>query len=63
MWFLAQSEYSHVYLIQLEYENNTVTDLIVRYYDTIPPASNICVTHGGLFIATSEAGDQYSFMS
>ncbi|KAK8791095.1 hypothetical protein WA158_005726 [Blastocystis sp. Blastoise] len=56
-FFLVQSEYGDLYRITLTYSNQQVEDLSIKYYDTIPPASNLCITEKGQLLATFESGD------
>ena len=56
-FFLAQSEYGDLYKISLDWENDTVKDVVVRYFDTIPTCSSVCVLKSGFLFAASECGD------
>lgn len=53
----AQSEYGDVYKVTLEYEDERVTELKIKYFDTIPPCTSICVLKTGFLFAASEFGN------
>lgn len=54
---MAQSEYGDVYKITLDYNNNDVLDMTIKYFDTIPVATSLHLTKFGFLLATSEVGD------
>ncbi|GAB4816845.1 hypothetical protein N2152v2_003891 [Parachlorella kessleri] len=62
---LVQSEYGDLYKVSLDYEGETVRELRVKYFDTIPPANSICVLRKGFLFAASEFGDHalYQFQA
>ena len=39
----VQSEYGDLYKVSLEWEGEAVSELRVKYFDTIPPANALCV--------------------
>ena len=53
----VQSEYGDLYKVTLLYEGSVVRDLKVKYFDTIPTASSICILRRGFLFAASEHGD------
>lgn len=53
----VQSEYGDVYRLDLKYEGETVTELKCKYFDTIPPATALCILRRGFLFAASEFGD------
>ena len=53
----AQSEYGDLYKVSLEYNQKTVTELRVKYFDTIPRTISICVLKTGFLFAASEFGN------
>ena len=61
---LLQSEYGDLYKITLAYDGDTVTELRVKYFDTIPPCTSICVLKTGFLFAASEFGNHalYQFL-
>lgn len=54
---LMQSEYGDIYKVSLEYRGETVTELRVKYFDTLPPCSSICVLKTGFLFAAAEFGN------
>lgn len=65
-FFLLQSEYGDLYKITLETSgkesgNDKVTDIVVRYFDTIPPSNSLCVLRTGFLFAASEFGNHGLF--
>ncbi|QDZ20127.1 subunit 3 of splicing factor 3B [Chloropicon primus] len=63
-FFLVQSEYGDLYKVTLDCERETVKDLKIRYFDTIPVCTSICVLKSGFLFAGSECGDHalYQFL-
>lgn len=61
---LLQSEYGDIYKVTLDYEGETVTEVKVKYFDTIPPCASICVLKTGFLFAASEYGNHglYQFV-
>ena len=59
-----QSEYGDLYKITLAYEGDVVTELRIKYFDTIPPCTSICVLKTGFLFAASEFGNHalYQFL-
>ena len=53
----AQSEYGDVYKVSLTYREKTVTEVKVKYFDTLPPCISICVLKTGFLFAASEFGN------
>ncbi|KAK9916752.1 hypothetical protein WJX75_006568 [Coccomyxa subellipsoidea] len=64
-FFLVQSEYGDLYKVTLAYQDNTVTELKIKYFDTIPPCTSICVLKTGFLFAAAEFGNHalYQFLS
>ena len=52
-----QSEYGDIYRVTLKYSGSSVTEVAVKYFDTIPPCASLCVLKSGFLFAASEAGD------
>jgi len=60
---LLQSELGDLYKVTLGVDplgggagQCTVTELTVKYFDTIPPASTMCITRNGYLFATGDGG-------
>mmetsp|Transcript_24270 Transcript_24270/g.47531 ORF Transcript_24270/g.47531 Transcript_24270/m.47531 type:complete len:1062 (+) Transcript_24270:1-3186(+) len=60
-FFLVQTELGDIYKITLEYEEDDVADMHIKYFDTIPVAASICVLRTGFLFSASEYGDHYLF--
>lgn len=59
---LAQSERGDLYRIEVVLDSaRAVTDLIVRYFDSIEPASHLTITRSGLLFAASDSGDHHLY--
>uniref|UniRef100_A0A7S0MU40 DNA damage-binding protein 1 n=1 Tax=Pyramimonas obovata TaxID=1411642 RepID=A0A7S0MU40_9CHLO len=60
-FFLLQSEYGDIYKVTLEYKTQgdaeVVTELKMKYFDTIPTCAAICVLKTGFLFAGSEFGN------
>lgn len=56
-FFLLQSEYGDLYKVTLDYQGETVKDVKIRYFDTIPTSSSICILKSGFLFAAAECGD------
>ncbi len=75
-FFLAQSELGDLYKISLTLEapppaaaasgaSKRVKDVVIKYFDTIPPSNSLCITRNGLLFAAAEFGNHqlYEFLS
>ena len=60
----VQSEYGDIYKVTLETRQETVTAVKVKYFDTLPPCSALCVLKTGFLFAASEYGNHalYQFI-
>ncbi|KAG2431599.1 hypothetical protein HYH02_013292 [Chlamydomonas schloesseri] len=63
-FFLVQSEYGDIYKVTLTYEGEAVTEVKVKYFDTIPVTTSIAVLKTGFLFAASEYGNHalYQFV-
>ncbi|KAF5839279.1 CPSF A subunit region-domain-containing protein [Dunaliella salina] len=63
-FFLVQSEYGDIYKVTLEAQQETVTAVKVKYFDTVPPCASIAVLKTGFLFAASEYGNHalYQFI-
>jgi splicing factor 3B subunit 3 len=56
---LVQSELGDLYRVTLELDaSKKVTELRVKYFDTLPVASSISITRNGMLFVASESGNQ-----
>jgi len=44
----------------MDYDLETVRDIKIQYFDTLPVASSLCVMRAGFLFAASEFGNQYA---
>eukprot|EP00798_Chlamydomonas_sp_ICE-L_P023642 gene23642-9170_t len=58
------SEYGDIYKVTLGYDGETVQEVKVKVFDTIPPCTSICVLKTGFLFAASEFGNHslYQFV-
>ncbi|PIA41588.1 hypothetical protein AQUCO_02200198v1 [Aquilegia coerulea] len=56
-FFLLQTEYGDVFKCTLEHDNDRVTELKIKYFDTIPVTISMCVLKTGFLFAASEFGN------
>lgn len=56
-FFLLQTEYGDIFKVTLEHDNDHVTDLKIKYFDTIPVTTSMCVLKSGFLFAASEFGN------
>lgn len=64
-FFLLQTEYGDIFKVTLEHDNDHVTELKIKYFDTIPVTSSMCVLKSGFLFAASEFGNHslYQFQA
>lgn len=64
-FFLLQSEYGDIYKVTLDWaeegEEATVSDLHVKYFDTVPVATSLCVLKTGFLFVSAEVSNHYLF--
>ncbi|KAJ3280450.1 Splicing factor 3B subunit 3 [Borealophlyctis nickersoniae] len=66
-FILAQTEEGDVFKITMEYEPGTdgviggVSNMKIKYFDTLPTATGICLLKTGFLFAASEFGDHYLY--
>lgn len=56
-FFLLQTEYGDVFKCTLEHDNEHVSELKIKYFDTIPVTVAMCVLKTGFLFAASEFGN------
>ena len=57
-FFLLQSEEGDLYKITIEHEDEEVKALRIKYFDTVPVASGLCILKSGFLFVASEFGNQ-----
>ncbi|XP_050301727.1 splicing factor 3B subunit 3 isoform X1 [Anthonomus grandis grandis] len=60
-FFLAQTEQGDIFKITLEVDNGMVTEIKLKYFDTVPPATSMCVLKTGFLFVASEFGNHYLY--
>ncbi|KAG9446439.1 hypothetical protein H6P81_012567 [Aristolochia fimbriata] len=56
-FFLLQTEYGDIFKVTLEHDNDRVTELKIKYFDTIPTTAAMCVLKTGFLFSASEFGN------
>lgn len=64
-FFLLQTEYGDIFKATLEHDGDRVSELKIKYFDTIPVTSAMCVLKTGFLFAASEFGNHalYQFQA
>ncbi|XP_065348507.1 splicing factor 3B subunit 3 [Cloeon dipterum] len=60
-FFLAQTEQGDIFKITLETDEDVVTEIKLKYFDTVPVASAMCVLKTGFLFVASEFGNHYLY--
>lgn len=58
-FFLVQTEQGDIFKISLQVEEDIVTEVKIKYFDTVPIATAMCVLKTGFLFIASEFGNQY----
>lgn len=56
-FFLLQSEEGDLYKVTIEHEDEEVKALKIKYFDTVPIASSLCILKSGFLFVASEFGN------
>uniref|UniRef100_A0A915DI23 Cleavage/polyadenylation specificity factor A subunit C-terminal domain-containing protein n=1 Tax=Ditylenchus dipsaci TaxID=166011 RepID=A0A915DI23_9BILA len=56
-FFLVQSEQGDVFKVTLEADNDIVTEMRIKYFDTLPTANSLCILKTGFLFVASEFGN------
>lgn len=64
-FFLLQTEYGDIFKVTLDHNNESVKELKIKYFDTIPVTASMCVLKSGFLFAASEFGNHslYQFQA
>ncbi|XP_060519278.1 splicing factor 3B subunit 3 isoform X2 [Cylas formicarius] len=60
-FFLAQTEQGDIFKITLETDDDMVTEIKLKYFDTVPVAAAMCVMKTGFLFVASEFGNHYLY--
>lgn len=57
-FFLVQTEQGDIFKISLQVEEDIVTEVKIKYFDTVPVATALCVLKTGFLFVAAEFGNQ-----
>lgn len=60
-FFLAQTEQGDIFKITLEVDEDMVTEIKLKYFDTVAVSSSLCVLKTGFLFVASEFGNHYLY--
>jgi splicing factor 3B subunit 3 len=60
-FFLAQTEQGDMFKLTLETDEDMVTEIKLKYFDTVPVGANLCVLKTGFLFVASEFGNHYLY--
>ncbi|KAF9448327.1 hypothetical protein P691DRAFT_775506 [Macrolepiota fuliginosa MF-IS2] len=60
-FFLLQSEDGDLFKVTIEHEEEEVKALKIKYFDTVPVASGLCILKSGFLFVASEFGNHYLY--
>ncbi|XP_050399124.1 splicing factor 3B subunit 3 isoform X2 [Patella vulgata] len=60
-FFLAQTEQGDIFKITLETDEDIVTEIRLKYFDTVPVSASMCVLKSGFLFVASEFGNHYLY--
>lgn len=60
-FFLLQTEQGDIFKVTLEVDDDMVTEVRMKYFDTVPVAAAMCVLRTGFLFVASEFGNHYLY--
>ncbi|PVD21138.1 hypothetical protein C0Q70_19304 [Pomacea canaliculata] len=60
-FFLVQTEQGDIFKVTLETDEDIVTEIRLKYFDTVPVASSMCVLKSGFLFIAAEFGNHYLY--
>ncbi|KAL3080320.1 hypothetical protein niasHS_012425 [Heterodera schachtii] len=60
-FFLVQSEQGDVFKVTLDSDADIVTEMRIKYFDTLPVANSICILKTGFLFVASEFGNHHLY--
>ena len=57
-FFLLQSEEGDLYKVTIEHVDEDVERVKIKYFDTVPVATSLCILKSGFLFVASEFGNQ-----
>ncbi|CDO70836.1 hypothetical protein BN946_scf184801.g29 [Trametes cinnabarina] len=58
-FFLVQSEEGDLYKVTIEHEEQEVKALKIKYFDTVPVASSLCILKSGFLFVAADFGNHH----
>lgn len=59
--FLVQTEQGDIFKVTPETDDDVVSEIKLKYFDTVPPAAAMCVLKTGFLFVASEFGNHYLY--
>ncbi|RDX46072.1 hypothetical protein OH76DRAFT_1531965 [Lentinus brumalis] len=60
-FFLLQSEEGDLYKVAIEHEEGDVKSLKIKYFDTVPVATSLCILKSGFLFVAAEFGNHHFY--
>ncbi|KIY70657.1 hypothetical protein CYLTODRAFT_419613 [Cylindrobasidium torrendii FP15055 ss-10] len=60
-FFLVQTEDGDLFKVTIDHEDETVVSVRIKYFDTVPVASSLCILKSGFLFVASEFGNHYLY--
>ncbi|KAI9302123.1 CPSF A subunit region-domain-containing protein [Cunninghamella echinulata] len=60
-FFLLQSEVGDVYKLTIDHAEGVVHNMTIRYFDTVPVATSLCILKSGFLFVASELGNHHMY--
>ncbi|KZV82735.1 hypothetical protein EXIGLDRAFT_742284 [Exidia glandulosa HHB12029] len=60
-FFLLQSEEGDLYKVTIDHQEDEVVSLKIKYFDTVPVASSLCILKSGFLFVASEFGPHHLY--
>ncbi|XP_072155255.1 splicing factor 3B subunit 3 isoform X2 [Bemisia tabaci] len=60
-FFLLQTEQGDIFKVTLDVDDDVVTEIKLKYFDTVPVATSLCVLKTGFLFVASEFGNHYLY--
>ena len=60
-FFIVQSEQGDLFKITLDTDEDIVTEIKIKYFDTVPVANSLCILKTGFLFVAAEFGNHYLY--
>ncbi|KAI7907481.1 CPSF A subunit region-domain-containing protein [Cokeromyces recurvatus] len=60
-FFLLQSEEGDLYKVTMDHDQGVVNGMTIKYFDTIPVATSLCILKSGFLFAANEFGNHHNY--